>query len=145
MTRINLVPVEELSDQHLIAEYRELPRCIKQNVNTSNAPDQYCLGKGHVKWARHHSLFLLGRYADLHREMKFRGFKLSYNLDSLLQISDKLPLEDFKTYQPTRQDIELSQNRIIEKFRLRPNWYKWTKRDIPKYLNFNAENIDKIT
>lgn len=142
MTRINLVPVEELSDQHLIAEYRELPRCIKQNVNTSNAPDKYCLGKGHVKWARHHCLFLLGRYVDLCKEMKFRGFKLGYGLDSLLQLSDKLPLEDFKTYHPTRQDIELSQNRIIEKFRLKPNWYKWTKRDAPKYLKFNTEKVE---
>ena len=46
--------------------------------------------------------------------------------------------EDLKTYHPTRKDIELSQNRIIEKFRLRPNWYKWTKRDIPEYLKFNS-------
>ena len=30
MTRINLIPVKELSDQHLIAEYREIPRVIKQ-------------------------------------------------------------------------------------------------------------------
>lgn len=26
MTRINRIPVEELSRQHLVAEYRELPR-----------------------------------------------------------------------------------------------------------------------
>lgn len=26
MTRINLLPASELTDQHLIAEYRELPR-----------------------------------------------------------------------------------------------------------------------
>ena len=49
MTRINLVKVEELSDQHLIAEYRELPRCLKQKVNLKDAPDRYTLGKGHVK------------------------------------------------------------------------------------------------
>lgn len=29
MTRINVIPVSELSDQHLIAEYRELPRVLK--------------------------------------------------------------------------------------------------------------------
>ena len=33
MTRINVVPVKELSDQHLIAEYRELQRVIKQQIN----------------------------------------------------------------------------------------------------------------
>ena len=31
MTRINVIPVEELSDQHLMAEYRELPRAIKSH------------------------------------------------------------------------------------------------------------------
>lgn len=40
MTRINLVPVEELSNQHLVAEYRELPRCIKQKINTECAPER---------------------------------------------------------------------------------------------------------
>lgn len=29
MTRINLIPVEELTDQHLMAEYRELPMIVK--------------------------------------------------------------------------------------------------------------------
>ena len=134
MTRINLIPVEELSDQHLIAEFRELPRCVKQNVDTSDAPKRYCLGKGHVKWARHHGLFLLGRYADLYGEMKFRGFKLSYDLDSFIQYVDKLPFVDFQTYRPTRRDVELSRNRIVEKLKLKPNWYRWTNREIPKYM-----------
>ena len=26
------------------------------------------------------------------------------------------------------------ENRIIEKFNLKPNWYKWTKRQPPTYL-----------
>ena len=33
MTRINQIPVEELSDQHLIREYNEIPRFIKQDIN----------------------------------------------------------------------------------------------------------------
>ena len=40
MTRINVVPVKELSDQHLIAEYRELPRVIKQRINIDDAPEK---------------------------------------------------------------------------------------------------------
>ena len=134
MTRINLIPVGELSDQHLIAEFRELPRCVNQKLDTSGAYEKYKLGKGHVKWARHHCLFLLGRYADLYNEMKFRGFKLSYNLDSFLQYVDKLPFEDIQTYKPTKEDVELSRNRIIEKLKLKPNWYRWTNREIPRYV-----------
>lgn len=28
MTRVNVIPVEELHDKHLIAEYREIPRIV---------------------------------------------------------------------------------------------------------------------
>lgn len=41
MTRINLVPAKELSDQHLLAEYHELPRVIKQNIDIRNAPEKW--------------------------------------------------------------------------------------------------------
>lgn len=59
MTRINVIPTYELSDQWFLAEYRELPRCIKQNINIKNAPINYCLGKRHMKWVRCHIMFLL--------------------------------------------------------------------------------------
>jgi hypothetical protein len=36
MTRINLVPPEELSDQHLIAEYREMFNNWLPNINDLN-------------------------------------------------------------------------------------------------------------
>ena len=48
MTRINLVPVEELSNQHLMAEYRELPRipnAIKSNrAKIQNIPKNLVWG-----------------------------------------------------------------------------------------------------
>lgn len=34
MTRINVIDVKYLSDQWLLAEYRKLPRVIKQNIST---------------------------------------------------------------------------------------------------------------
>ena len=40
MTRINLVDPKELSDQHLIREYNELPRCIKQDIDTKKEIDK---------------------------------------------------------------------------------------------------------
>ena len=70
------MPVSELSDQHLIAEYHELPRVIKQNINTENAPKTYKLGEGHVRWARKHATYCMHRYIDLCWEMKYRGFKV---------------------------------------------------------------------
>lgn len=53
MTRINCVPVQELSGPHLVAEYRELPRVFalvrKAALRGSfSQPETYTLGKGHV-------------------------------------------------------------------------------------------------
>ena len=137
MTRINVIPVEELSDQHLIAEYRELPRCIKQPIDISDAPDTYCLGKGHMKWARKHSKYLLRRYKDICEEIQFRNFNPHYTWTSLLNwVSYTGALRDLPIgdYEPTEKDIQLNIKRIVEKYRLKPNWSRWTNRNKPIYM-----------
>lgn len=54
MTRINLVVPKELTDQHLKAEIRELPRIfslvLKSKKELINIPKSYKLGIGHVKF-----------------------------------------------------------------------------------------------
>ena len=127
MTRINVVPVWELSDQHLIAEYHELPRVLKQNINISDAPDKYCLGKGHMKWAKLHARYCMGRFLDLIKEMKYRGFRVNYEPWKATNYS---PLE----YYRTTEDIELNRERLREKYQMKPNWYRWTKRTKPDWL-----------
>lgn len=127
MTRINIVPVEELSDQHLIAEYNELPRCLKQRVNLSDAPSNYKLGKGHVKWAQNHCKFILNRFSQIISEMEFRGFNHKYTTDGLSLLLNN-------DYNVTANDIMINRNRIKERFNLKPNWYRWTKRNKPLWL-----------
>ena len=135
MTRINLIPTKELSDQHLLAEYRELPRVIKQDLNVSDAPRNYTLGKGHMKWGRLHIQFLLDRYFELCNEMKYRGFKVNYpHQQLLLYVYANVNIQLLNQYQPTKEDIEVSRNRIIEKLNMKPSWYKWTNRDKPNYI-----------
>lgn len=129
MTRINVVPVSELSDQHLIAEYHELPRVLKQDINIADAPDKYCLGKGHVKWAKRYIGYVVGRYLALIAEMKIRGFKTSY---SMFGLNIKPTKENF--YEPTPEDIELNRQRLREKYQTKPNWYRWTNRTKPDWL-----------
>ena len=34
----------------------------------------------------------------------------------------------------TDDDLELNRNRLIEKYKQRPNWYRWTKTEKPKYM-----------
>ena len=55
MTRINSAsPVEHLTDEHLLAEHREikrLPSVLKKaNTQTIKIPAKFCLGPGHVKF-----------------------------------------------------------------------------------------------
>ncbi len=135
MTRINVVPVEELSDQWLRAEYRELPRCIKQNINTDNAPKKYCLGKGHMKWAKHHTIFLLVRYRDICAEMEYRGYKCSFSPYSLFELSFySVKKKDDNCYLVLDDDIELNRQRLIERYRENPKAHRWTKRNKPEWL-----------
>lgn len=135
MTRINLVPVEELADQHLIAEYRELPRCIKQKINTEEAPERYCLGKGHMKWARKHSKFLLERYGLILKEMRYGGFSPKFDFKELeKEFFENVEMNNRKDYSPDEKDRHLSRSRLFEKILLKPEFYSWTKREIPEWV-----------
>ena len=130
MTRINIVPVEELSDQWLIAEYRELPRALKGNISINDAPSNYTFGKGHMKWARKYALFTNKRMSDIVKEMDYRGFKHNFSADLSMYIK-----EDMKNdYTPNLSDLQISKNRLIEKYNKKPNFYRWTKRNKPDYL-----------
>ena len=135
MTRINVIPTYELSDQWLLAEYRELSRCIKQNINIKNAPINYCLGKGYMKWARCHITFLLARYKEICNEMTYRGFNVNYPYKNLVNWTYKFVDHLlFHEYTPTASDLSINRNRLIDKYKLKPEFYRWTKRDKPKYI-----------
>lgn len=127
MTRVNIVPVEELSDQHLIAEYNELPRCLKKKVNLNDAPIKYVLGKGHVKWAQNHCNFTFNRFIQIIKEMEYRGFNHNYGTEGLIHFNNN-------DYIVTVEDINLNRSRIKERYNVKPNWYRWTKRNKPLWL-----------
>lgn len=130
MTRINVVPVEELSDQWLIAEYRELPRALKGNISIQDAPNHYVLGKGHMKWARKYALFTNNRMKKIVKEMYYRGFKTNFSADLSQYIKDGMKNE----YNTNTSDLCVNKSRLIEKYHKKPNFYRWTKRNKPKYL-----------
>jgi len=130
MTRINLIPVTELADQHLIAEIRELPRVFtlaQNNDSTINIPDTFRMGKGHVLFFKDKLLFLFIRYLELYHEALLRGFNISYSLDD---IENKLYLCNPKlvnNWTPNDSDIAISRQRINEKLKSNPSFYRWTK------------------
>lgn len=130
MTRINVVPVQELSDQWLIAEYRELPRALKSKASLQDAPNMYVLGRGHVKWAKKHALFTNQRFKELIEEMHYRGFKTNFSANMNKYISNDMKNQ----YKVNLNDLQLNKNRLIEKYNKKPNFYRWTKREKPNYL-----------
>ena len=133
MTRINVIPVCELSDQHLIAEYHELPRVLKQNINICNAPDCYVLGTGHVRWACKHWCYTYNRFIELCDEMRYRGFNVNFDAESLKNYTARLcNIPGEYTVQPA--DIELNRARIRDKYNKKPGFYKWTRRQKPDWL-----------
>lgn len=139
MTRINCVPVEELADKHLMAEYRELPRIFTlvenryrsyKPVLEDDFPTHYVLGKGHVKFFFDKLYWILRRHRKIHDELKYiRGYNIK-----IMDISKKLPRHLFGSWEPTIDDIKLNRIRIYQRIESKPHLYKWTKRDVPNYL-----------
>lgn len=141
MTRINLIDVIELSDQHLMAEYRELPRIINAvicgKLSAKNAPEKYCLGAGHVKFFANKIVFLSQRYRQIWDELRYRGFNLNPEF-SPDKMSDKIKNSNcafMDNYEFCASEVLLSRARIIEKIYAKPAFYKWTGRTPPYYLN----------
>ncbi len=148
MTRINLIPVEELSDQHLMAEYRELPRIVngvlEEKFTSVNRSPHYKLGTGHVIFFTDKIIFLAERYHRIFRELKYRGFELNPEFtpgDMLEKIKRRSYREDTQ-YVFSAQEVDLSRRRIIEKITQKPLWYKWTHRKRPDYALKSSRGYD---
>lgn len=122
MTRINVVPVQELSRQHLVAEYREitrLPKNLKVALNRKSKPfsfteipNEYVLGTGHVKFFFNKMKYLEKRFESLVSEMLSRGYNPTYRDSSIFTGCSK---EFYHDYEPTEKAIEINQKRIRER------------------------------
>jgi hypothetical protein len=119
MTRINVIPPLELSDKHLVAEYRELPRLAKHAAQkfaknpTFTPPGSYRLGKGHMDFFVDKGLWLANRQVSLVAEMRSRGFTVNFPEYDLA----KHPDEWRKDWQPTMEAIMLNIDRIKQRLR----------------------------
>ena len=88
MTRINSsINPKKLTDQHLIAELRELPRIFTSvnkrltlNKTFDDIPKEFVLGSGHCKFFYNKLVFLYLRHIELKNEYLIR-FKKSWKYD----------------------------------------------------------------
>jgi deoxyribonuclease (pyrimidine dimer) len=122
MTRINCIPVEELTDKHLGAEYRELPRLfgqIKKAIERGESPDdprnptEYKLGKGHTRFFYDKVHWLHLRYIQLVKECKKRGRAVNFPYSP--EFIWDLPNKWWNTWTPTPEAMELNRQRIKER------------------------------
>lgn len=133
MTRVNLIPPICLYDQHLIAEWREIPRIpnlVKKLLETKGTfailkglPEDYTLGKNHVRFFYDKLQFIKDRHDDLKLEGKRRGI----NLDSITIDLEEFPKFFKNNFEPSKKDVRLSMSRIKEKIDLKPSFYKYHK------------------
>lgn len=134
MTRINTIDPAILSDQHLIAECRELPRiasALKKSL-VKHTPDQldhgfirggYRLGSGHVKFFYPLGGFLLERYESLTEEMRNRGFAYAQNRYIDWQVFHQNDFFGF--WEPSIQCHEINIGRLLERIDAKtPPWYR---------------------
>ena len=118
ITRINVVPVEELHYTHLVAEYRELPRVFTLARNAQRdilggrkkLPVEWTLGTGHVTFYFNKIGYCKNRYKQLVQEMQKRGYKPNaIPLEELTVGIDKKLLGD---YIPTKEALVDNRQRI---------------------------------
>jgi len=116
MTRINVgVEPSKLSRQHLLAEHREIKR-IPNAVRTGkakieNIPENFRLGKGHVKFFYIRLGYLLKRYRKIYKECINRGFQVS----DYSKAWDGIPSNLMGDYHPTEKDRQIVKARIKER------------------------------
>lgn len=119
MTRINCVPVEELSGAHLVAEYRELPRVFalveKAAARGSfEQPGAYTLGRGHLLFFYTRLGYLARRHRELIDEMKRRGYKPAFSGVERSQFP-AIPDTFWQDWSPTPEAMNLNRARIAQR------------------------------
>ena len=126
MTRINVVDPSLLSDKHLGAEYRELPRVfglVAQAVARGESPDdprnprEYVLGTGHVRFFYPRLEYVARRFHALVLECERRGRKIQFSGVP----PHEIPIEWWGDYAPTPEAVKLNLERIELRGGLRPN------------------------
>lgn len=133
MTRINLVPPGELTDQHLVAEYREIfmvGSSLQRSIASKNwsktlatLPEKFTLNAGHVKFFYNKGMYLDKRYHQLVHEMKQRG--MTPDPERRFK-TEQWPVDLWNDWTPQARDLELIRERIQERIDAKPEWYRKT-------------------
>lgn len=139
MTRINLVPPQELMDQHLFAEFREIkmvPKSLARSIAARGVqgvqkriPTAFTLNTGHVSFFYDKGAYLVERYALLRQELERRG--INFNRESELDPDGTMLVAPWcGHYTATPEALRIIRTRIAEKIALKPSWYRYEGKPI---------------
>ena len=140
MTRINLIEPTELADQHLFAEWREIkmvPASLKRSLRSKSIqqvlksiPKEFTLNKGHVTFFYDKMQYLSERYDLLSEELRQRGYRKELEWNTFSEYCGGIPSDFYTNYTPTPNALDIIRNRIRERIRLKPKWYKYYSKAI---------------
>jgi hypothetical protein len=139
MTRINLIKAQYLADQHLIAEgskeINQLSASFIKSLNSKKGidivkiPNRFTLNSGHCYFFYDKGLFLYNRFLHLREEIINRGFTVNNSFNNPWISYNRLDL--YNDWEPTKEDIKLVVDRIIDRVILNPKktkpdyWYRY--------------------
>jgi len=136
MTRINAgISPKDLCDQHLLAEWRELPRIRHLSWKYSLHPDRlsrhknFKLGAGHMLFFADKGLYLAERHRCISDEMIDRSMHPS---PALLITPSAFPMIMRHNWKPTARDRQIVMERIRDRLTNMKN-PRWTKRKRPTW------------
>lgn len=122
MTRINCIDPALLRREHLLAEYRELPRIfglVRRAVERGERPDdprnpaEYVLGAGHVRFFYPRLGYLHDRFRRIVDECVARGYDVQFrNVDALCE---GIPEEWFGNWMPDDAAVRRNIERLRER------------------------------
>ena len=128
--------MQELADQHLVAEYREmfmvgsaLQRTLaskNRDKSLSSIPEKFTLNTGHVKFFYNKGEYLHKRYIALQEEMKARG--MNPDPERVFK-REQWPDELYNDWTPSEQEQAILRERLQERIDQKPDWYRWSNKN----------------
>jgi len=123
--RINIIPVQELADQHLRAEYNEIKfsadyyrrsKKTKVGIDKTRIGKEYTLSTGHAYMWYDKFAYIVNRLKELCVEMRARGYAVNYPTIELAGVDEEWNYGD---YIPTPEGQKINVDRIVQRIEMK--------------------------
>lgn len=142
MTRINVIDPSQLTDQHAMAEYRELPmvmgalrRSLVAKNGMAKPGSSYTLNAGHVRFFFNKGDWLKRRYYALVMELLERGYHLDPARRADFTVFENNGLNG--SWCATEEALHINRERIQQRILAKPDWYKYNRKPIVDLVEYD--------